>query len=329
MLDSGCCGCDQASPSDYLDIDHHTDPAAENDVERPVRRATPPCRLLLEPGAPAASRDHPVSRDVITDQQHKLMRGKGRSWCDDVSTPDDYVERLRRRYYMQQWTSRGRGAPTAGIWPRQYDHREEDLLIQYCQCHGYSCDDDDDDNRLSRFCSMQNGVICPLAVGIHESRDDEDRLSCRRHRTPCCAAVNCRMRDDCRSRPRGVRAADGWTPFTAAAVDDEFGINRGLQSASLIVDCDAADHRQMQRPSSIFACPDASRDSSQWGSYHQRHQQQQHQQDEADTEGACGSPGWKKRLTLSCVLADFAGLLRRMRRLRVARTVGREQETRV
>ena len=48
---------------------------------------------------------------------------------------------------------------------------------------------------------------------------------------------------------------------------------------------------------------------------HQRQQQQ----------GQSGSPA-RKRLTLSCVMADFSGLLQRMRRMRVGRT-DREHET--
>lgn len=268
-----------------------TSPGAADVRRLVIARPTPPSRLLLGP----------VSRDVIEQQQQQM-----RSWHRIEGSESVDYERL----YMQA---------------TKHECRRRGLAVCLCaqplpaapaaekQCR---CEDRDDSSGYGDSRTTPSHVI-------HHNNDD--RLCCQPRHT---------VRPDDRSS-RAVIADDvDRCRCTATDVDDDGFKQRQSQ---MIVDYDA-DHQQPSTRTCIDTSLDSlssvtqRRSSDEWSlTSADQHLSQQHsrgcRQPQRQHDVDSGSPG-KKRLTLSCVLADFSGLLRRMRRLRVSRSV-REHETRV
>jgi len=143
-------------------------------------------------------------------------------------------------------------------------------------------------------------------------------------------STRCRLQDGCSVELRAEPCefdSNCWIPCDSRG-DDVTSLDVTASQSQLVLD--------RQRPSTLAAtargtssvCSAAAVgcDVGDWSAdrrlYHP-HPQRDHRQHQQPREA--GSPG-KKRLTLSCVMADVSGLLRCMRRLRVTRAV-REHET--
>jgi len=157
--------------------------------------------------------------------------------------------------------------------------------------------------------------------------DSDDGLSCQ-PRDHCGPASLLYSQSHDTSRHPFIAAADDVHGSSGRHVDDdEF-------KSQLMVDYDV----HYQQSSTRTCTEDTSLDSvgsslahctcssDEWYADRGQHSQRRRRTEQHD-EVESGSPR-KKRLTLSCVLADFSALLRRVSHLRVSRTA-RDHETRV
>ena len=145
-----------------------------------------------------------------------------------------------------------------------------------------------------------------------------------------------------RYRPSHDTSRHRFIATAAVDDDDDDGGERGssarrvdddeLKSQLMVdydVDCQQSSTRTCTEDTSLDSAGSSlvrcTCSSQQWSAERHQHSPRRRRSQQHDAES--GSPS-KKRLTLSCMLADFSALLRRVRRLRVSRTVG-DHETRV
>ena len=270
-------------------------PRAVDGRQLVIARPTPPSRLLLRP----------VSRQ----QQQQAML----SW-HRVERSQSVVD--NDRLYVQ--------APRNA---RKHECFRRGLVICLCAqplaAHTLSKQDLVDRNNSSEqvYCSDSRAKHSHV-TRYDISSDCEDRVSSQPRNTW--------QRTDHTSSRRFIADDAERRRGEPTYINDEYVKRR--QSQLMMVDYNSS-HQQTSTHTLTDTSLDSVRSpaapprSGEWSTDSHLCYQRPHQQQQQQGESESASPS-KKRLTLSCVMADFSGLLRRMRHLRIGRA-GREHETRV